>query len=494
MKKRDVVLLGLLFLTVLSLRIYFAFKTPYFSYDAYFDLRIIEHIAETGRLSVQDPLAYGGRTVIVLPLFYYLLGLLAWIFPLQLVAKAAPQFFMSFLPIVVFLIVEKITQKSPVAFFSAVLSAFVPVVLVDTLYSISPITLVVPLLFLALFVFLHIDKKTSAFYFVFIVAALSLVHPSSAILIIALIGYLFISMLERLELEKPELELIFFSTFLFLWLLFIFYKRAFIFHGFALLQQNIPSEIISRYFTHLSFAGALVQIGLLPLIGGVFALSKYLFIKNKQLYMYIALAISVTVLLWLRLIQPSLGLIFLSISLCILSGPTYVYLVRYFNKTKLSYLYPLFIITAWLLVIPLLVVPTLYLAGQERGIPDPVYEAMIWLKENTPEDSVVLAAPPEGHALAGIAERKTVIDDYFLLIKDADGRLSDVNRAFTTPFATEAAKLFVKYDIDYILFSRDAEAAYSITSLAYKDEECINKVYDRNGVAIFRTRCRVEVA
>ena len=494
MKKREVVIIGLLFIAVFLLRIYFAFKNPHFSYDSYFDFRIIEHIAETGKLLTFDPLAYGGRPVIVLPLFYYLLGLLAWLFPLQLVLKVAPQLFLSFIPVIVFLIVGKITNESNAAFFSALLSVFVPVIFVDTLYSLSPITLAIPLLFFILFIFLHIEKETSVLFFVLVITALSLIHPSGIILLIAFLGYLLVSMIEKLKLEKAEVELIFFSIFVFLWLMFIFYKRAFLFHGLALLQQNIPQEIVSRYFTHISFTGALVQIGLLPFFGGVFAIYKYLFnIKNKSLYMYISLAISVTLLLWFRLIQPSLGFIFLSVCLCILSGPAYVFLIRYFKKTRISHFAPFFTLVIWLLIIPLMVIPTLYLAAQKGSLSPPVYDAMIWLQTHTPEDSVVLAAPHEGHALAALSDRKTVIDDYFLLITDAEERLNDVTRAFTTPFATEAAKLFGKYDVDYVLFSKEAKAAYSITYLAYKNEDCMNEVYNQNGVVIFNTRCRIKI-
>lgn len=237
-----------------------------------------------------------------------------------------------------------------------------------------------------------------------------------------------------------------------------------------------------------------MQIGLLPVVGGVFVVYKYLFnIKNKLLYMYISLAISVTLLLWFRLIQPSLGFIILSVCLCILSGPAYVFLIRYFKKTRISHFASFFTLVIWLLIIPLMIMPTLYLAAQKGSLSPPVYDAMVWLQTHTPEDSVVLAAPHEGHALAALSHRKTVIDDYFLLTKNADERLNDVTRAFTTPFATEAAKLFGKYDVDYVFFSKEAKAAYSITDLAYKDEDCMSEVYNQGGIVIFNTRCRIKI-
>lgn len=494
MKKKEVVFVIMLFLAVLGLRLYFAFQSPHFSYDSYFHLRIIEQIAENGHLLTSDSLSYGGRTIIVLPLFYYILGLLGWVFPLPLVTKVVPHVFLSLLPVIIFFIVRKITTQIGAAFFSAVISAFVPVLFADTLYSLSPTMLVLPFVFLTLFLFLHIDEKSSVVFFVILVTALSLLHPSSALLITGLIGYLVVSRLEKFRLEKTELELIFFTTFVFLWLLFIFYKRAFLFHGLTLIQQNIPIEIVSRYFTHISFTSALVQIGIIPLVGGIFTIYKYLFnMKNKPLYMYISLGISVTILLWFRLLQPTLGFVYLSVCLCILSGPAYVSVVRYFRKTRISSLSPFFIGIIWLLIVPIMMVPTIYLSEQKEGISAPVFDALLWLRENTSADSVVLGAPHEGHAIAAIAGRKNVMDDYFLLIGDADERLVDVKRAFITPFATEAAKIFEKYDVDYVLVSRDTRAVYSISSLAYKDEECIREVYNKDGTTIFHTRCRITV-
>ena len=80
------VLIALFFLT-LSSRLFFAFQTPDFDYDAYFNLRQVEQIKETGLPSYEDDLSYGGRTHYFPPFFHYLLGFFGLFLPIELVGK-----------------------------------------------------------------------------------------------------------------------------------------------------------------------------------------------------------------------------------------------------------------------------------------------------------------------------------------------------------------------------------------------------------------------
>lgn len=496
MKRWEVVLLVLLFVIPLAARLYFVSSTEYFSPDAYFPIRLTEHIAEHGIPLHDDALSYGGRTLLVPPLFPYLLAFFSFIFPASFVFKVVPQLFISLLPIVIFFIVQRVTARSDAAFFSAVLSAFIPIIFSKTLFSVTPLALALPLTFFALLLFISPPRKTTLVLFIISVVALSLLHPSSIFLVTGLLGYLILSRIESIHLEKSELELIFFSTFISLWIQFLLYEKAFLMHGFALVRQNIPPAILSTYFTDVSLFSALIQIGVIPLVGGILCVYKYILkIKNKYIYMYIAQAISLIIFIWLRFIPPPLGFMYLGVCLCILSGPSYISFVSYVKKTRFLHASSLALCGIILLIVLSLVVPSMYFARTERDatVSPSLYMAMLWLNNRTQSGSTILAAAPEGHLIAAVAERKNVLDDYFILAPHSDERLVDVGRMFTSLFPTEAVALFEKYSVDYILITNTTMTLYGVRDLPYRDASCLSRVYDRGDVRIYRSRCDIEV-
>lgn len=69
--KKEILVLILIFLIVLGSRLFIAFQDSEFSDDkAYFTLRQIAHIKETGRLMDYDELSYGGKQQINSPFFF----------------------------------------------------------------------------------------------------------------------------------------------------------------------------------------------------------------------------------------------------------------------------------------------------------------------------------------------------------------------------------------------------------------------------------------
>jgi len=92
-----------LFVLVLAIRLFIAFQSPYFNYDAYFSLRQAEHITTTGLPLYNDPLSYGGKTQLFAPLQYYVLAFFSLILPLTLVAKIIPNIFASLLVVLIYL-------------------------------------------------------------------------------------------------------------------------------------------------------------------------------------------------------------------------------------------------------------------------------------------------------------------------------------------------------------------------------------------------------
>jgi len=495
MDRRSRNILIALFAVVASLRIFLSFSVPHFSPDAYFHIRMIEHIAAHGTPLILDSFIHGGRVLLFSPLYHYLMAGLSYLLPLNFVLKVVPQLFMSTLPVLVYFIVHHVTKRSDASFFSAFVAAFVPVLFTETLYTVSPLTLTLPLLLVTLYLFLHIEKKLYDLHFILIVLALSLLHPSSIFLVGGLLGFLIIGRLEGITLEKREFELISFSVFLFLWVQFLLYKQGFLVHGFTgLLRQNIPDNLVTAAYSSLSFSGALVQIGVLPLIGGVYCMYKYLFkVKNKYIYMYISLAVTIALLTWLRLVNPLVGFAYLGMSLSILSGPAYVLFYRYIKKMRIARYSTAVNVSLFLLIIPLMVIPSVYFASAERGdtVTDEMMDALMWLRDKTADDSVVVGLAEEGHVITAVAQRQVVLDNYFLLVNDAAQRLTHIERIMESGFPIEVTKLLTLYDVGYVVLSPDAQLRYGVSNV-FETTPCLRLVYDTN-VLIYESSCTLRV-
>ncbi len=95
-KQKIYCLLALVFAFSLGVRLYFAFQSPTFtSGDAYFTIRQVEHIRQTGLPIFEDALSYGGRTYIFPPLFHYVLAFFNLFLPITIVGKLIPNIIAS---------------------------------------------------------------------------------------------------------------------------------------------------------------------------------------------------------------------------------------------------------------------------------------------------------------------------------------------------------------------------------------------------------------
>ena len=338
MVKKEYIWLGFIFGLVLGLRLYFAFQTPYFSEDAYFNIRQIEHITKTGLPLFKDNLSYSGRNLLFQPLFHYIMAFFNLFMPLNLVCKLLPNIFASLLVFITYMIVLRLTKNKFASIFSSFISGFIPIYFANTINSVSAYSLVIPLIFFIIYCFFMIktDKKYIN-YFIFSIILLTLMHSSAVLFIPAFIIYLLLVKFEHLEIRRSEIELIMFSGIFIIWLNFIVYKNAFLLHGQNLIWQNIPSEILSKYFSQLSIMDALYYIGIVPLLLGVIVIYIYTFRKkSRYVYFLIGFVLSSLFLLWFRLTQLKTGLIFLGVILVLLFGKYYPEFISFIDKTKFA--------------------------------------------------------------------------------------------------------------------------------------------------------------
>lgn len=483
-------MLTLIFFIVLFFRLYFAFQSPYFTNDSYFNLREISSIKQNFVPFFYDSLNEKG--VVFVPGFHYLMALFSFFLPGSIALKVLPNVFASLLVFVVYLICFELTGDRSASLLSSFVSGFVPVFVYKTVNSVSPYSIVVPLMFLALYSFMRVNEKSYLYSFIVLLFALSLLGPSVLLLVLGLLFYFLLASVELVRRRRAELELLLFSLLLSLWVLLLFFKKAFLVHGSAVVWQNLPSAVLSGYFSGFNVLEAVYKIGLLPFFFGVYTLYLYLFKeRSRDAYLFIGFGLTVLVLLLLKLVAIDAGLMFLGILLCVLFAPFYKVAVGYLKKMRFySYTNWLAVFFAFVFLFTSVFSSVGYARKAVLETPwQEEYDALIWLKGNTVKDDVILSTPGEGFLVGFVSQRGTVIDTNYLLLRDASERFKDVKAIYTTPYETNALDLLNKYGVDYIVFSRNAVHEFSSSGLSYvSDSACFDTVYSKE-VKIYRSRC-----
>jgi uncharacterized membrane protein len=494
--KRVYLTLAAIFLAALLFRLYFAFQTPHFSPDAYFDVRHIEHIKTTGLPIFHDALSYSGRTLFFLPFFHYLLAAFATFLPLSLVLKVIPNIFAASLVLVVYLISLKITKRTDAALAAAFASAFIPAFLSETVSKVSVYSFAVPLMFFLLYCLMNLKNKKFALLFISLIAVLAFTHSSSLLLITALLLYLLFVKLEGLSVAKAEAELVLFSAVLVFWLTFMAFREPLVVHGLSVVWQNIPQQILSNYFADFNALVSIYKLGLIPFLAAIFVIYKYLFKeKFKEIYLFMSFALMILLLLWLKLIKLDIGLMMLAVVSVVLFSQFYKLFTDYLQNTKFSRFSKLFIAALLILLFLSSVLPAISYSDKavKKAPSQTMYDALLWLKNNAHDESVVMAPIQEGHLIAAVAERRNVMDSNFLFIKDVEQRFKDIQLFFTTPSEVEAIRLLNKYNASYIFLTEETLKTHKIKKLSYtSDKKCFELVYDSVDTQIYRSLCEVK--
>ncbi len=494
--KKHHYLLILIFIAVLSFRLYFAFQTPYFSDDnSYFVLRQVEHITKTGFPLYNDNLSYSGRTMFFSPFFHYILAFFNLFLPITLVGKIIPNIFASLIVFAAYLVTKEITKQKKTALIASFAAGFIPIFIRETVNSISVFSLMVPLLFFIIYALLKLNtEKRFALYLIISISVFIFLDIISFVLILGLIFYFLLTKTEDIQQNKAELEVVLFSCFLFFWLNFIIFKKAFLLYGPAIIWQNIPNVLLSNYFSQITILEAIYVIGILPFIFGIFIIYDFIFKhKKKSIYLLISLALATFLLAWFKLIPMISGLIFLGSILVLLFAQYIQNFIIFVTKTKFHKHLNKFLYIFIVLIILTSVLPSfIYANNTIKRVPNKdEINAYLWLKESTPEDSVVLASVQEGHLITYFSKRKNVIDSNFLLIPNIDQRVRDVEIIYTTSFKVEAVRLLNKYDVNYIVLSDYAYNNYNTKELKYVTDDCFKLVYNET-IKIYSSLCKVE--
>jgi hypothetical protein len=302
--------------------------------------------------------------------------------------------------------------------------------------------------------------------------------PSALIFVLGFLFYLALVNAERIKHSQTEVELILFSTLLVTWLTFLTFKKPLLNYGLLTIWQNVPEALISSRFVTFDPLEAIYSIGIIPFFAAAFVVYRYMLReKLKQIYLLMSFAVVIFLLLWLQLVELKVGLFFLGAIVAVLFSQFYKIASSYIDKTKFARLkVPLLALFAIALVVTS-VWPSITFAqkGAEDVPLEEVINALYWVRNNTEEDSVILAPVEFGHLVTSVGKRRNVIDSNFLFAKDIEERFSDVNNIYSTSSETEAIRLLNKYHVDYII---PTEVGGRV-SPAYleSNKECFKQVY-----------------
>ncbi len=480
-----------IFIAILIIRLILAFSTPNLTYDSYFHLIQVEHITQSGIPLFDDPLSYGGREHLFLPLFHYLAAFFNLFLPLGIVAKLLPNVLIASLTIIIYKISFKISKNHNAALISSFIAGLLPALYATN--SFTPSTLFFPLIFFTIYSFMNIDKTKSPNHYLFSFVLLSFTHSAAALLLVGFIIYLALSFLEKRNLIKKELELIIFSFFFYAWSQFLFFKKNLLEEGVGFIWQNIPPQIIQSYFPTFSIIDSLLLISVIPFVIGIFVVYRSLFFtRDKKTFFLISLAISTTSLTWLKLIQFSQSLTFFGIILALLFANFYQELQKYMIKTKASKLQNIIPLTL-IIILAVTMLPSAISISLNQDIPSSEeIETFKWIEENTPPDSGVLSLLEEGHLVTFFSKRKNLMDTEFSRIENIERRFSALNSLYRTTLQTEAIELLKEYDIEYLVLTPRAQERYNITHFKYYTPRCLKKIFNNDKTRIFFGRCVLE--
>ncbi len=501
-KQKYLVALTVLFLIVLGIRINMAFRYSEFNDDnAYFILRQVEHIKETGIPLYNDDLSYGGRTYVFLPLYHYVLAFFSFFMPLYTVLKLLPNIFASLLVIIVFVLSYEITKNRFASLLSSILAAFIPISLSETLNSGSSSSLFVPLSLILAFCYIKLlDRKKYAAHFAFVLLLLILLSPLTIVIIIGFLFCLLLCLIERKPVLKREIEIFLFSLIFYLWLMFVVFKKTLLAEGTSFVWKSVPPQLVSEYFAGINPLLAIYSIGALPLIFGIYISYIRLFEeKKKNVFVMMGFLISISIFSWFRVIEGRIGLMLAGAVLCALSADFFKNISSWLRKTRFSRHSRILVIVLFLLMLVMSVIPSLDLSFNKNRAKTPKEDelkAILWLKGNTEIDSVVLASPMEGHKISFLAGRKNVMDSNYNNADNPEQRFKDTNTIFSTISEVEAVSLCQKYDISYLYLSRNMLFELGQSGLRFmppEGDECFKLVYDEEPL-IYQVNCRVTMS
>ncbi|MGV8150881.1 MAG: hypothetical protein ACP5NV_04085 [Candidatus Woesearchaeota archaeon] len=482
-----------IFVVVLAVRLIIAFQSQFFNYEAYFDLRQVQSIKDTGLPLYNDNLSYGGKSQLFAPMHYYILTFFGLFISPEVAAKILPNVLASLIVIVSFFIALKITKSPKISLLTSFMTGFIPIFFFD-INRISIDYLSVLLMLGIIYCIFRINEKKYVDYSLILIFILVLTTPLALVLIVGLLFYLLLMKLEDNHIEMKELEIILFFAFLTVWVNLLIYKNAFLNHGFMVIWQNTPTQLLNNFFGKLTLLESLYTISIIPLLLGLYGF--YLAFheeKNKEVMLLTGFGIAIFLLMWFRLMNIVTSLMLLSLMLVLISSFALKRVSLFVEKTKIHKYEQIFLGIFMVLFVATSVLPSIYI-GLEKSKDTPNIGDVVvleWASQGTSKTSTISSTLQEGHLVAYYSQRKNIMDENYLLTPNIDQRYKDLEKIYTTQFQIEAVTNLNKYDSKYIFFTDNARREYDIHNLSYLQGECFEKIFYSQNASMYMNKCKV---
>jgi hypothetical protein len=439
----------ILFFAYLAIRLVLASKSGYYSDDtSYFHQRQIEHIAENWKPLLSDDLSYSGRTFAFLPLYHYILALPVALFG-PFAAKIVSNILASLVVLAAYLAVMRLTGSRLSSFVSSTVIAFSPIYLISTLNRLTPSAALLPAGLFLLYLLLDL-KEGNMPIVLFLTITVSLLSSNAIYLLFGYTIYILINFVESRPAQRLEQEYVSFFLLFFTWVNFLFFKTAFQMHGFAVMWGNTPPPVLQEYFLSFNFIYAIIGLGVLPLIFGLYTAYKCLFVRYvREIMLISSMVISSLIILWGKLSVLEEALLFVSIFLALLFGASIKEMSGFLKKTKLSEKSTMIMAGLVLAVMLLNVIPGIAAALEDRVSKEEYFMEFMQISF-LPEDAAVMSLPENGNLITYFGKRQNIIDTQYLLV-DSEQRFEDVRRVFRTKFVLDALQVIKKYGATHIL-------------------------------------------
>lgn len=203
--------------------------------------------------------------------------------------------------------------------------------------------------------------------------------------------------------------------------------------------------------------------------------------KRKDVYLLTSLAISVALLLWLKLITLNLGLSILGIVLILLFGLFYKIFFDYINKTRAARLASVSFLVIVLIFLVTSIIPSIIFAATTETANYAETDAIAWLNEESGKQTSLLAPIRLGHIITYGNKIRNVADTNFLMAPIPEQRLIDINTVYSTPIEIEAIEIMDNYDVTHLYVPEGVE-------IKYITDACFDLVYDEK-VKIYELEC-----
>lgn len=461
----------------LLLRIILAAQSPTLDYDAYSTVRQVEHIKDTALPLLQDPLAPHASAGVTFPLFAYIIAFSTLLLPDDIAYLIVPNLIAVLLHAALYYLILELTNSRNLSIIGATASIFIPSYLSATLLTLSSLSLAIPLLVVFLTLFLKLRKtKENRNVLLFVFALLAFTHPIALLCIPFLIISVILATIRRSRDETIQLEFALFAIFFLLWLYILLYRESLATIGLHTLFGNLPSDAIDVAYGSVSLTLLAVAIGIIPFGLALYAAYREGLAHHIGIQATLALAISIVLVMTLKIIPLTTGLAVFSVVCVALAcvGLQHLHNARKaFKKQHLS--------QAGIAVLAIIFIFTSVLSTVAAGLqavhttpPVAFIRGAQWLEENSPQDSLVLAPPEYGYMLQAVAKRPVYLNENYLAHENAN-ELYEATQDILT--STRPGYLARQERVEYIVSDR-----------LYSDS-CLNTVY-KEGIYIAKVLCR----